>query len=92
MTVELNVRFCRPVPLGQPITVIGEIVRLRSRTMEGRGEVRLPDGTVAATGEAKYIRLSEDQVRRFHDELGFWEVVADQEPEGMRGKATEPGD
>ena len=43
MTVELNVRFRRPIPVGQPLTVIGELVRLRSRTMEGRGEVRLAE-------------------------------------------------
>jgi uncharacterized protein (TIGR00369 family) len=79
MTVELSVHFCKPVPLGEPITVIGEIVRLRSRTMEGRGEVRLADGSVAATAEAKYIRLSETRVDRFRQELGFWQVVPDQE-------------
>jgi uncharacterized protein (TIGR00369 family) len=79
VTVELNVRFCKPVPLGQPLTVTGEIVRLRSRSMEGRGEVRLADGTVAATGEAKYVRLSDAQVERFRNELGFWQVVPDSE-------------
>ena len=90
MTVELSVRFCKPVPLGEPITVVGEIVRLRSRTMEGRGEVRLSDGTVAATGEAKYIRLNEEQVGRFRDELGFWEVVPDREPQAANGAFAEP--
>jgi acyl-coenzyme A thioesterase PaaI-like protein len=75
MTVELNVRFRHPVPLGQPLTVYGEIARLRSRTLEGRGEVRLADGTVAATAEAKYMLLSAEQTERFRAELGFWQVV-----------------
>jgi uncharacterized protein (TIGR00369 family) len=48
MTVSMNVRFIKPVPLGEPLTVVGELVNLRSRTMEGRGEIRLADGTVAA--------------------------------------------
>jgi len=78
MTVSLDVRFRQPVPLGQELTVIGEIVRLRSRTMEGRGEVRLADGTVAATAEARYIRLREDQLERFKSELGFWGVIPDE--------------
>lgn len=77
MTAELCVRFVRPVPLGQPITVIGEMVRLRSRTMEGRGEIRLADGTLAASAEAKYILLSPDRTDLFRQELGFWQVVPD---------------
>jgi len=77
MTVNLDVRFRHPVPLGQELTVIGEIVRLRSRSLDGRGEVRLADGTVAATAEARYIRLGDEQMERFRSELGFWQVVPD---------------
>ena len=51
MTVSLAVRFHRPIPLGQPLTVTGEITRLRSRTMEGRGEIRLADGSPPARGQ-----------------------------------------
>jgi len=77
MTVDLRVRFLRPIPLGEPITVVGEMVRLRSRTMEGKGEIRLADGAVAATAEAKYIRLPDAEVERFRAELGEWRVDAD---------------
>jgi uncharacterized protein (TIGR00369 family) len=77
MTVELNVRFIKPVPLGQALTVVGEMVRLRSRTMEGRGEIRLEDGSVAVTAEAKYIRLGDAQMQQFRGELGFWQVVGE---------------
>jgi len=79
MTVELNVRFIKSVPLGQPLTVIGEMVRLRSRTMEGRGEIRLADGTTAVTAEAKYVRLAPEKVAAFRQELGFWQVVPSEE-------------
>ena len=78
MTAELNVRFLVPIPIGQPVTVEGELTRLRSRTMEGRGRVVLADGTVAATAEAKYILLNDEQTERFKQELGFWQVVPDE--------------
>lgn len=78
MTAELKVRFLKPVPLGQPLTIVGELVRLRSRTLEGRGEIRLADETVAASAEAKYILLSSDQTERFRNELGYWQVVPDE--------------
>lgn len=77
MTVSLQVRFLKPVPLGQELVIIGEMERLRSRTMEGKGEIRLLDDTVAVVAEAKYIRLPEAQVERFREELGFWQVVPD---------------
>ncbi len=79
MTVELDVRFLKPVPLGRPIVVIGELTRLRSRTMEGRGEVILDDGTVAATATGKYILLKDEQTKKFKESLGFWQVVPDEE-------------
>lgn len=79
MTVSLNVRFRAPIPLQTPLTVVGELTRLRSRTMEGTGKVILEDGTVAATAEAKYILLSEDKVDEFREALGSWQVVPDEE-------------
>jgi uncharacterized protein (TIGR00369 family) len=79
MTVDLKVRFRAPIPLGRPLTVVGEMVRLRSRTMEGQGQIVLEDGTVAATAEATYIRLSDEQVDAFRAELGYWQVVPEQD-------------
>ena len=80
MTLELNTRFLKPIPIGDALTVVGELTRRRSRTIEGKGEIRLEDGTVAATAEAKYFRLPEDQVEQFQQELGYWEVTPDDEP------------
>jgi uncharacterized protein (TIGR00369 family) len=77
MTIDLNTRFLRPVPLGHPVTVIGEIVRLRSRMMEGKGEIRLEDGTVAVSAEARYIRLTQERTDAFMGELGSWSVLED---------------
>ncbi|MEA3407514.1 MAG: PaaI family thioesterase [Chloroflexota bacterium] len=75
MTAEPNVRFRKQIPLGQPLQVVGELVRLRSRTMEGKGEIRLADGSVGATAEAKYILLPEEKMEAFKEELDYWEVV-----------------
>ncbi len=75
MTVELRVRFLKPIPLGERLTVVGELVKLRSRTMEGRGEIIRSDGSVAATAEAKYILLTEEQLDNYRHELQYWRVV-----------------
>ncbi|MFP3896247.1 MAG: PaaI family thioesterase [Anaerolineales bacterium] len=81
MTAELNVRFRKQIPLGQPLQVVGELVRLRSRTMEGRGEIRLADGSVGATAEAKYILLPDEEVEAFKEELDYWRVVPEERDE-----------
>jgi uncharacterized protein (TIGR00369 family) len=77
VTAKLEVRFRRPVPLGQPLTLVGEMTRLRSRTLEAHGEIRLEDGTVAAEAEGVYIRLPQEEIERVEEELDFWKVVPD---------------
>ena len=77
VTAKLEVRFRHPVPLGQPLTLIGEMTRLRSRTLEGRGEIRLEDGTVAVEAESVCIRLPQEEIERAEEELDFWKVVPD---------------
>jgi uncharacterized protein (TIGR00369 family) len=77
VTAKLEVRFRRPVPLGQSLTLVGELTRLRSRTLEAHGEIRLEDGTVAAEAEGVYLRLPQEEIERVEEELGFWKVVPD---------------
>ena len=36
---KLEVKFRHPVPLEQPLTLVGEMIRLRSRTLEGWGDL-----------------------------------------------------
>jgi uncharacterized protein (TIGR00369 family) len=77
VTAKLEVRFRHPVPLGQPLTLVGELTHLRSRTLEAHGEIRLEDGAVAAEAEGVYIRLPQEEITRVEEELGFWKVVPD---------------
>lgn len=53
--VNLNVDYRRPVPLGQPITVTGRLVERGERAIHTEGEIRLPDGEVAAAGRGVYV-------------------------------------
>lgn len=75
-TGRLTVRYRKNVPIGEPLTIIGRVVRRRGRVAESRAELRLPDGSVAAEAEALLARLpvefSPEQAR----ELG-WKVYPD---------------
>ena len=68
VTVELTVRFRRPVPLDREVTVVGRITRDTSRLFEGTGEIVLADLS-APSGEAGASRLaaaSSGSARRLH--------------------------
>ncbi len=57
VTVELTMRFRKPVPLDQEIRAVARITRDAGRLFEGTGEIVLPDGTVAVSAAGKYMRL-----------------------------------
>jgi acyl-coenzyme A thioesterase PaaI-like protein len=78
ITGRLEIKFARPVPLDQELTVVGELTRNRSRAYEATGEIRLPNGTVLVEGSGLYIRIPDEVIQETKDALDFWEVVPDQ--------------
>lgn len=56
VTVELTTRYKHPVPYDVPLIVTGRIVKDSRLLFVGEGELILPDGTVAATAGAKYMK------------------------------------
>ncbi len=78
VTGKLEVRFLKPIPIGEPLTVVGEITRATRRAVEGRGEIQLADGTVAAEANALYVRLPDAQAEQMKSTLGFWGVVPEE--------------
>lgn len=64
VTAELTVRFKKPVPIGEPLRVLGHIVERTTRVLRGRGEIRrVRDNMLLAEAEGIYIRLSDEQRR-----------------------------
>ena len=57
VTVELSLRYKKPVPLEVPLKVIGRITKNTHRIFEGTGEILLPDGEVAVTAEGRYMKM-----------------------------------
>lgn len=62
VTVELSVRFRKPVPLGEPVRALGRVTRDTRRVFEGTGEILLDDGSVAIEARAKYMKLPIDRI------------------------------
>jgi acyl-coenzyme A thioesterase PaaI-like protein len=84
VTVEFTVQFKKPVPIGVELRVVGRITRETSRTFEGEGTLLLPDGTVAAVGIGKYLKLPLDKIADFDFQEQDWMVVpSEKDPERL---------
>ncbi|MHB9149504.1 MAG: PaaI family thioesterase [Thermoleophilia bacterium] len=62
VTVELTVRYRKPVPMGAEVRVVGRITRDSSRLFEGTGEIVLADGTVAVEASGRYVKMPIDRI------------------------------
>ncbi len=78
VTVEFNVRYKKPVPLGQELRVVGRITSENRRLFEGSGEILLPNGEVAVEGHGKYIKLPLDEIADFDYEEQEWKAIPDE--------------
>ena len=81
MTGRAELRYRKPVPIGEELTLMGELTRVRSRAIEGRGELLLSDGTVAVEASALYVKvpptLGEAMKDEMEEEMKYWRVVED---------------
>ena len=77
VTVEMNVRYYAPVPLGVELVARGRIMRDRSRTADAQAELLLPDGTVAVSAAGKFMKLPLDQIAEDAPAALGWQVYED---------------
>ncbi|MBN1834933.1 MAG: PaaI family thioesterase [Spirochaetales bacterium] len=76
VTAEFTIRYRKPIPLEAPLRVVARITRRGGRVFEGTGEILLEDGSVAAEGEGRYIRMPLERISEFDREQEEWRVVA----------------
>lgn len=75
VTIELNVKFRKPIELGQELKVIGRITKDEKRIFEGTGEIILPDGEIAVEAHGKYLKVPLEKITVFDPEEYEWRVV-----------------
>ncbi|MBC7265606.1 MAG: PaaI family thioesterase [Coriobacteriia bacterium] len=62
VTIELSVRYRKPVPLDRPAILIARVDVDRGRIFEGSGEILLEDGSVAVEASGRYLRLPIERI------------------------------
>lgn len=75
VTLEFSTTFRKPIPLGIELRVIARITEETARSFRGTGELLLPDGTVAATGAGRYLRMPLSKIADFDIEAQQWKVT-----------------
>ncbi|HZK55133.1 MAG TPA: PaaI family thioesterase [Desulfosporosinus sp.] len=75
VTVELSLKYKKPVPLDQELRVIGRITRDSSRLFEGTGEILLANGDIAVTAIGKYMKMSINNIADFDEDEQEWKVI-----------------
>ena len=61
-TGKLEVRYRRPTPTGEQLTVSGWIAGRKRNVVEMRSEIALSDGTITAEATAKMVVMEKAEV------------------------------
>lgn len=77
VSAKLTVRYRKPVPIGQPLQLLGKVLRRRGRISTSQAEIRLADGTLCAEAEGTLVHLEGFDIEANQlDELG-WKIYPD---------------
>ena len=63
MTARMEVKYRRPLPLGEELRVRAEVVRDRGRRLDAQAEIRTLGGELLAQAQALFLRLPPDRAR-----------------------------
>lgn len=72
VTVEITTRYKKPLPYDVPLLITGRITENRSRLFAGEGMLILPDGSIAVTATAKYMKMKLSDIAGFEDDSELW--------------------
>ncbi|MEJ2011398.1 MAG: PaaI family thioesterase [Anaerolineales bacterium] len=79
VTARLEIRYRKPVPSETELLLRGRLVKSRGRVTVAHGELRLPDGSVAAEAEALLSDYEIGEIDPGQLEALGWKVYADDE-------------
>jgi len=83
VTVELSVKYKKPVPTETDLMAVARITNNSRKLCEGTGELMLPDGSVAVSAWGKYIKMPIEKIsgREFSD--SEWFRIDEKDPEEL---------
>lgn len=86
VTAKLEIRYRRPVPIGEPLILRGVMERRAGRRAKAHAELRLPDATLAAEADATLVDLPSEAVDAEELARLGWRVYPDGPPDSDSGE------
>ncbi len=78
VTVELNIKYKKPIPLNEELRAVGRITKDTKRIFEGTGEILLPNGEVAAIAHGIYMKMPLEKISDFNsNDSEEWKTIHD---------------
>ena len=77
VAVKLQVLYRHPVPVDTPLKIQGKIVRMSGRLGKAKGEIILPDGTVACEAAMTLADIPAEVLSQANHKLLDWRVDTD---------------
>lgn len=74
VTVELNIKYHKPVPYGKQLKAIARIDRNTRLLAEGSGEILTPEGEIAVSAKGKYMKIPIDRITTSDFTSDEWKV------------------
>jgi uncharacterized protein (TIGR00369 family) len=79
LTARLEIRYRKPVPVGERLVVIGRAVRDAGRVAQATGQIQDCAGNILAEAEAYYVEPPKALVSGGDPVAWGWKVVPDEE-------------
>ncbi len=79
VTIELQITYKKPLPLGETLMAVGRITKDSTRIFEGTGEIYLANGEIAATAHGKYLKMPLVKIADFNEDHEEWQVVPNEQ-------------
>lgn len=76
VTVELSLAYKKPVPYEVQLKAVGRITKENRLLFESEGEIYLPDGQIAVTAKARYVKMQIGSISENFDP-DSWKVRLD---------------
>lgn len=77
VTIDFSLKYRKPVPLDEELRVLARVTSEKKRFFLAEGEIILADGSIAVTGQGKYLKLDIDKIADFDNEGEEWLVLRD---------------
>ncbi len=74
-TGKIEIKYVKPVPIGEQITVTARLTKDRGRVAHASGELKLADGSVAATATCTLVEVPPEIIEQMdEEEVAGWKV------------------